>query len=130
MAEVIWHQKKVEGLTKAQVIRGIAKATLAIEREAKISISKSAGRSTGPRGGTVWLTPSKPGDPPHIRTGLLKSSIGHDFQEGGLVGRVGTDLKYGKFLELGTVNMEARPYLRPAFDRITRRVERFFRGNL
>lgn len=54
---------------------------------------------------------SKPGEPPHRRTGTLRNSIGYEIQ--GLLARVGTWLKYGYWLEWGTVKMEARPWLRP-----------------
>jgi hypothetical protein len=34
-----------------------------------------------------------------------------------MVGKVGTNLKYGRYLELGTRKMKPRPYLRPALER-------------
>ena len=51
-----------------------------------------------------------------VRTGNLRRSIysetERDFQ--GWVTRVGTNVKYGLFQELGTVNHPPFPYLRPA----------------
>lgn len=56
------------------------------------------------------------GGGPHVRTGRLRSSIsttvGDD--ELGVFVDVGTNVEYGGFVELGTVHMHARPYLRPA----------------
>lgn len=55
---------------------------------------------------------SEAGEIPHVQTGSLKRSITRERvrdQE-----RVGTNLKYGRYLELGTLFMDARPFLRPA----------------
>jgi HK97 gp10 family phage protein len=53
-----------------------------------------------------------------MRLGKLSASIETEtFERDGLfVGVVGTNLKYGKYLELGTRKMAKRPYLRPALD--------------
>lgn len=59
--------------------------------------------------------PSNPGEPPHKQTHNLAESIDitklsdHSFS-------IGTDVDYGKDLEFGTSTMEARPWLRPAFE--------------
>lgn len=59
---------------------------------------------------------SKPGEAPNTDTGRLVQSIKIDdskikqFQM-----RVGTNLKYGAFLEFGTTHIKKRPWLRPAF---------------
>lgn len=65
---------------------------------------------------TVYnFTHSRPGNPPYLQTGLLRSSIGWEFVEGGpgnlVAGRVGTALQYGLYLEKGTRKMAARPYI-------------------
>lgn len=53
-----------------------------------------------------------------VDTGRLRSSItwelAHDDQ--GLLAVVGTDVTYGIFVELGTVNAPAQPFLRPAIE--------------
>ena len=59
--------------------------------------------------------PSKPGDPPHKQHGRLRASITYDVIDdasGHVVGRVGTNLDYGRYLELGTRNMKPHPWLR------------------
>ena len=53
---------------------------------------------------------SLPGEPPRKQTGLLRASVATEVF--GLRGRIGTNLKYGKHLELGTRKMQARPWLR------------------
>jgi HK97 gp10 family phage protein len=59
---------------------------------------------------------SAPGAPPYKQTGLLRASVTHELSEGYLAvtARVGTNLPYGKYLELGTRKMAARPWLRRA----------------
>jgi len=72
-----------------------------------------------------------------VDTGRLRASItaasgsgetifpaGNEAEAGDAVGepsneyavRVGTNVKYASFLEYGTINMDPRPYLRPAID--------------
>jgi HK97 gp10 family phage protein len=45
-----------------------------------------------------------------VETGRLRDSIYSDENE------VGTDVEYAPFVEYGTVNMPAQPFLRPAAD--------------
>lgn len=61
---------------------------------------------------TYGVNPSKPGEPPHKQHGHLRRSVAREVL--GLVGRVGTSLKYGRWLELGTSKVAARPWLRRA----------------
>ena len=55
---------------------------------------------------------SAPGEMPAIDTGALAASIQTDVQR--TKGTVYTNSEYAEFLEYGTVNMEARPYMTPA----------------
>ena len=54
--------------------------------------------------------PSAPGEPPRVRTARLKQSITYVVEKVGnsIVGRLGTNVKYGKHLEFGTRRMAAR----------------------
>jgi HK97 gp10 family phage protein len=56
-----------------------------------------------------------------VDTGRLRSSITEELgQEGGdLVERIGTDTEYALHQEMGTVNMPAHPFLRPALAEVT-----------
>lgn len=69
---------------------------------------------------------SHPGDPPNTDTGRLVQSIKFDFKDSGLTGRVGTNLRYGAFLEFGTSDMEARPWLSRAVMDTARVVAQIF----
>lgn len=92
---------------ESEVEKAIARGTLRVQRDAKILVSKESGPPA-----------SAPGEPPHKRTGTLGRSIDQETfkDQGDFVGRVGTNLKYGLWLELGTRRMAKRPYLRPALD--------------
>lgn len=51
-----------------------------------------------------------------VDTGRLRSSITRETgrDDRGLVARIGTDVHYGIFVEMGTTRMRPQPYLRPA----------------
>lgn len=55
---------------------------------------------------------------PNVQTGRLRSSITEELgQEGDeLVERIGTDVVYAPYVELGTSRAPAYPFLRPALD--------------
>lgn len=57
--------------------------------------------------------PSNPGTPPGVRIGILRNSI-TNARLGVLKWGFGTNVDYARPLEFGTVNMPARPFLRPA----------------
>ena len=50
----------------------------------------------------------------YIRTGRLRNSLTHDVLEGEKAVVIGTNVEYAQYVELGTMKMKARPYLRPA----------------
>lgn len=55
-----------------------------------------------------------------VDTGALRNSINTTVTEhvgGGASAEVGPEVDYAPFLEFGTVRMEPRPFLGPAFDR-------------
>lgn len=54
---------------------------------------------------------SRPGDPPNTDTARLVQSIGFNILEDGARGEVGTNLKYGAWLEFGTRGTAPRPWL-------------------
>ena len=61
---------------------------------------------------------SREGAYPAVDTGTLRQSITHDISKneasGGVVGRIGTKLIYGAYLEHGTSRMAPRPWLGPS----------------
>jgi len=98
-----------------------AKAVAATAQKVRTHAIKSVQRGT--KSGLVYtrapgqnLSPthqaSAPGQSPAKDTGDLVSSIKAESKD--LSGRVYSDIKYAFWLEHGTLNMEARPYLNPA----------------
>jgi HK97 gp10 family phage protein len=61
-------------------------------------------------------TASAPGEAPASDTGRLAGSITAE-KKGPLLWDVGTDVKYGRFLEFGTMKIAERPWLRPAIEK-------------
>jgi HK97 gp10 family phage protein len=102
-----WHESELRELLvgpHGPVARDLVKRAIRVEAAAKINASHSP--------------PSIPGEGPAVRTGRLRGSItwrlGEDFL--GLHADVGSAVEYAAYVELGTQNMEARPFLRPALD--------------
>lgn len=95
-------------------------AAITVKNEAQRSMQNKSGGETQVRyrnGQKRIVTVSKPGDPPNTDTGRLVRSVKarKTAPNEAEVGVLGQDAPYGKHLEYGTVNMEARPWLRPAF---------------
>lgn len=51
-----------------------------------------------------------------VDTGRLRASISHELgrDPAGMYARIGTDVEYSIYVEVGTSKMNAQPYLRPA----------------
>ncbi len=73
---------------------------------------------------------SHPGDPPNTDTGRLVQSIKIETSEKGLVGRVGTNLKYGAMLEFGTKVMAPRPWLSRAVADTKKQIGDIFKATI
>jgi HK97 gp10 family phage protein len=71
---------------------------------------------------------SSPGTPPHKDTGRIRASISHEVDTQALTARVGTNVEYAKYLELGTKNMAARPFLRRAFNEHLEKLKQIMTG--
>lgn len=82
------------------------------------------------RGKTRRDGPSKPGEPPHVDTGRLRQSIFWNLHADGRGVRIGTNVKYGKWLEEGTRHMAPRPYLRPSLNESRAMIKMILGGQL
>ncbi len=99
------------------------KAVLATAVEMRADIVKSIQR--GPASGVTYKksnptrthTASAPGQPPMSDIGRLANSITFD-RLGDLTATVGSALNYAPWLEYGTSRMAARPFFRPAVERM------------
>lgn len=114
-----WNGDRIAAAIRAEMGRRIRAACLYLSNAVKADISQAgtlrytAGvtKKGNIRQRTIYnFTHSRPGNPPFKQTGHLRRSI--TWEVVGLVGRVGTNLLYGRWLELGTRFMEARPFLR------------------
>lgn len=96
----------------------LTRIAIKVERRAKqLASTPGRGRVYGRRKHRA----SAPGQGPAVDTGRLRSSISHEVGKVGttIVARVGTDVEYAKYLELGTSKMAPRPFLRPALTQVT-----------
>lgn len=59
-----------------------------------------------------------------VDTGNLKGSITHEVKE--KEARVGTNVEYAPFVELGTSKMAAQPYLNPALEMNRSNIKKIF----
>ena len=75
--------------------KGLEKARLIVERQAKINVSQSSGH-------------------PQVQTGRLRSSITHETDSDSVT--IGTNVKYGAYLEHGTSRMPPYAWLFPAVE--------------
>lgn len=90
-------------------------------------------------GNLIGLAPSKPGEPPRTLTGRLKQSVSYAINRtrGRVAVRIGTNVVYGRRLELGfhgrdrlgrRYNQEPRPWLRPSVTENRREIGNTLRG--
>lgn len=87
------------------VARDLVRRAIRVETAAKSSMGETA-------------PPSEPGRPPAVVTGRLRGSVTWRLGEDalGLYADIGTAVEYGLYLELGTIYMAPRPFLRPALE--------------
>lgn len=118
-------RKRLEAFRSQQLLKAVQSALYEaadlVRSEAFRSIS--AGSVSGKK-----HKPSAPGQPPNRDCGVLQANIEvirQGFQPGKeLVATVESSAPYSTPLEFGTSTMEARPFLRPARDKMKPRAER------
>jgi phage gpG-like protein len=88
------------------------------DRQAKGSTHKGKKRSEGE------YNRSQPGEPPHLQCGELRRSMAHEVDKSKMVGRVGSNKVYARYLELGTRRMAKRPFLKVALLRNRNTIKR------
>jgi len=106
----------------------------AVNEVRNVVLETLSGSRTGRRykvpGTQKFYTASAPGEPPAQATGGLRESIKTTVSSEGkkIVGRVGTDLEYGKELEFGTHRVAPRPWLKPSFEKAKGKIEEILDG--
>lgn len=114
-----WRGPQAQEKIRAEMGRRLAACAILVATRAKRLLSVAgtikAGQGRDAKGRSkraYGSNPSAPGEPPHKQTGRLRASVA--FEVVGLVARVGTNVRYGRWLELGTRLVAARPWLRRA----------------
>lgn len=103
----------------------VKEATLAIHAEAVALVSENKGGTAEIRYKPKRIvTVSEGFTAPHTDRGQLRRSIKFNYKDG--IGLVGTNLKYGFWLEFGTEHMAPRPWLAPAVLRSLKVVDGIF----
>lgn len=110
--KIIWHGKQLQSKvtdTLHNRLKVIAELGTA---EIKQSLSIGGGER-GSGGAGRALNRSRPGQPPHVDSSNLMRSIDNEVIMGAMpVARIGTNVKYGRYLELGT---QTSHVIRPKF---------------
>lgn len=70
---------------------------------------------------------SSAGEPPASDTGFLASNIAVKIVDGGFTANVESRASYSIFLEFGTQNMKARPFMFPALEENKPKIRRLFK---
>lgn len=102
------------------VSRAVVGTALELQGNIKTSIARgpASGRTYEKYNPRRTHTASASGQPPMTDTGRLVNSIEFD-KIGDLTATVGSKLAYATYLEYGTSRMAARPFFRPAVEKIT-----------
>jgi phage gpG-like protein len=121
MAVKKWKGPEAVGRIRSEFARNLAAAAIVVKGRAKVllSVAGTTGQGRDAKGQfrrVYGSNPSAPGEPPHKQTGRLRGSVAHEVDKTALSARVGTNVKYGRWLELGTSKMAARPWLRRALN--------------
>jgi len=122
---LIWHGHEAMKALLADARRKVQEAVLLVERDVKSSMRlggrvasgemewqsytgragderrRRVEKGTGKRAEKVGSYASKPGEVPRVQTGTLRRSITHEMHDTMPIGRVGTNVIYGKWLEFG-----------------------------
>lgn len=110
--------KGLRGDIRKAVSRAVVGTALELQGNVVKSVSKEGtGVTYQKKNPNRTHTASAPDKPPATDTGRLKNSIEFD-KIGDLTATVGSNLVYAPWLEYGTSRMAARPFFRPAVEKI------------
>ena len=116
-----WNGTKCLRAVESQETKRLKKAAIHFTNKAKQNISvkgSKCGKKTGNR--------SKPNEFPKLECGQLRNSMTYEVSK--LKAVAGTNVKHGKFLELGTSRMAPRPFLRPTLKAERGRIRKIIAG--
>lgn len=155
MSAIVWDDSALKKEVRAKAEKRLVQAAETVASVCKRSMGsgKEGYRAYSKTQKKIDHYSSEPGQPPHVDTGRLRSSITwaisegaqqgnavkHPAEEGDQVGEpdkkvneiiavVGTNVDYAKALEFGFAprNLAARPYLRPALEKAVGKIRWLF----
>jgi phage gpG-like protein len=131
--KLTWNGAKFLALLRAEIKKRIYACVIAVQNHAKKLLGVEGAGSAGKGKRLKYgFRRSSPGKPPYKQSGRLQSGVASEVAENGgnPAGRVGTNVKYGRALELGAETtrdtvfgkkvkpfhwvLKARPWLRRA----------------
>lgn len=132
-----WYGDEAVDHVRSRIVARLHRAAIVVKNRAKELLSvPGTGRGNGPArrgaGGrfVAMIVRSKPGEPPRKQTGRLRASVAHEVDGASLTARVGTNVEYGRHLELGTKRgLRPRPWLRRALAEMQSRVLQLLAGD-
>lgn len=129
--KLVFHTKEVTKSIEDAASKRMYEATNLVRTSAMETLSGSrTGRTYKVPGTNRTYTASAPGEPPAQATGELRQNVKTEVESENktLYGYVGTDKKQGLFTEFGTINMKARPWLLPSFEKVLPQIKKLFGG--
>jgi phage gpG-like protein len=124
MARLKWNGPEAKRRIEHEMSNRMAVACRLVMNHAKELLSVSGTGGTPGSTRKYGSNPSAPGEPPHKQYGRLRASVATEVS--GMRGRTGTNVDYGRWLELGTRKMAARPWLKRSLDETTADIRRLF----
>lgn len=118
MSDLIKNLNSISNSIDKAIERAVEEAANEVRNNAIRSIVRDRSSGRVYKRGDVTHIASKPGDSPNTDTGNLASKISVEYKKGSGVAHIGTSVEYGLHLEFGTRNMEQRPWLRPALQKV------------
>jgi HK97 gp10 family phage protein len=120
------HVQRLRKLSGPEVVKAASRVLYVgadmIRAEAFRSISAGSVSGKG-------HVPSKPGEPPNRDTGILQANIEAQLIEP-LVAEVSSNAPYSAPLEFGSSKAAARPFMRPARDKMAPKIQRLFEAEI
>jgi HK97 gp10 family phage protein len=116
-----WYGEERKREIEREMRQRVKSAVREVYNRARILVDEAGTAKRKGKAKVYGAVRSLPGEPPRKQTGQLRRSIASEVLS--LVGRVGTNVKYGKHLELGTRHMQPRPWLRRALNESRGKIE-------
>ena len=117
---LVWYGKRVVKQIETEINSRLMQSAVLVKETAKKSMPLNLLPNISP------VPRSKPGDPPYAQTQKLYKSIDIEKIPERMAVKIGTNVKYGKYLELGTRKMRWRPWLVPALARNMSKIKAIF----